>query len=120
MTRPKAYFQLLTLYKGTAMATSSTAAKTPASAKKSAPKKTAISPAKKVAVKKVTVKKVAVKKPAATKASASKSTMVSGFERYKMIEVAAYYLAEKKSFTGSAADYWVTAEKDIDKKLSKK
>ncbi len=109
MTRPKAY-RLLTLYKGIAMAASTTATKATASAKKSAPKKTAISPAKKVAVKKVAVKKV----------STAKSITVSGFERYKMIEVAAYYLAEKKSFTGSAADYWVTAEKDIDKKLSKK
>ena len=84
MTRPKAY-RLLTLYKGIAMATSTTATKATASAKKSAPKKTAISPAKKVAV-----KKVAVKKPAAKKVSTAKSTTVSGFERYKMIEVAAF------------------------------
>jgi Protein of unknown function (DUF2934) len=106
------------------MATSKTATITPTSAKKSAPKKAATSPAKKAVVKKVAVKKAAVKKPATKKAatkkiSTAKSTL-SGFERYKMIEVAAYYLAEKKGFTGNAADYWVTAEKDIDKKLSKK
>lgn len=97
------------------MATSKTATKTPTSAKKAAPKKAAASTAKKVAVKKPAAKKVAVKK-----VSSAKSTAVSGFERYKMIEVAAYYLAEKKGFAGNTADYWVTAEKEIAKKLAKK
>jgi hypothetical protein len=45
---------------------------------------------------------------------------MSGFERYKMIEVAAYYIAEKNGFAGHAADYWIAAEKEIDKKLAKK
>ena len=44
---------------------------------------------------------------------------MSGFERYKMIEVAAYYLAEKKSFAGNSTDYWVAAEAQIKKMLAK-
>jgi Protein of unknown function (DUF2934) len=87
------------------MAISKTATKAPASAKKAAPKKAATSTTKKVAVKKV---------------STPKSGSVSGFERYKMIEVAAYYMAEKKGFAGNSTDYWVAAEKEINKKLLKK
>ena len=75
---------------------------------------------KKAAPKKAPAKAAAVKKPAAKKASAPKSGSVSGFERYKMIEVAAYYMAEKKGFTGSSTDYWTAAEKEINKKLAKK
>jgi len=37
-----------------------------------------------------------------------------------MIEVAAYYLAEKDGFKGYAADYWIVAEKEIEKKLTGK
>ncbi len=92
------------------MAISKTATKTPTNAKKAA-----TSTAKKVAV-----KKVAAKKPAAKKVSTPKSGSVSGFERYKMIEVAAYYMAEKKGFAGNSTDYWVAAEKEINKKLAKK
>ncbi len=80
---------------------------------KAATKKPA--PAKKPAPKKATPKK-----PTTKKASAPKSAMMSGFERYKMIEVAAYYLAEKKGFSGHSADYWIAAEKEINKKLAKK
>lgn len=69
---------------------------------------------KKVAAKKETTKKEVVKK------SIKKNNGISGFERYKMIEVAAYYIAEKNGFAGHAADYWISAEKEIDKKLAKK
>jgi hypothetical protein len=99
------------------MATSKPAAKKPAPAKKTSVKKPA---AKKVAPKAAATKKVSAKKPAAKKTSAANVSTVSGFERYKMIEVAAYYMAEKKGFKGSSTDYWVAAEKEIDKKLAKK
>jgi hypothetical protein len=103
------------------MATSKPATKKPA-AKKSAPKKTIAKKAapKATTTKKAAAKKPAVKKPTAKKTSAPKSTTVSAFERYKMIEVAAYYLAEKKGFSGNSADYWTAAEKEIDKKLAGK
>ena len=41
-------------------------------------------------------------------------------ERQKMIEVAAYVLAEKNGFQGDAQKYWLQAEKDVDAKLGKK
>jgi hypothetical protein len=83
-----------------------------------APKKVAAQ--KKAAVKAVkeTVSKESAAKP--KKSSKNKAEPMSGFERYKMIEVAAYYLAEKSGFAGHAADYWVAAEKEIDKKGAKK
>ncbi len=97
------------------MATSKTT-KTPAVEKKPAAPKIAAAP-KPVAEKKPAVEK----KPAAKKTSTKKTvTANSPFERYKMIEVAAYYMAEKDGFKGSAADYWTAAEKEIDKKLGKK
>jgi predicted flap endonuclease-1-like 5' DNA nuclease len=52
------------------------------------------------------------------KQTAKNIQVVSGFERYKMIEVAAYYLAEKNGFAGSAADYWIDAEIMIDAKVA--
>lgn len=87
------------------MATTKT---TTAAKKPAAPKKAAASTA------------ATEKKPAARKASTKKTlTANSPFERYKMIEVAAYYIAEKDGFQGYAADYWIAAEKEIDKKLTK-
>jgi hypothetical protein len=99
------------------MATSKTATKKAATAKKTPVKKSA---ANKAAPKAAATKKVAAKKPAPKKASTAKPATMSGFERYKMIEVAAYYLAEKKGFAGHSADYWTAAEKEIDKKLAGK
>ena len=71
---------------------------------------------KKAAPKKAAVKKTSAKKTAVKKTSAKKTADMSGFERYKMIEVAAYYLAEKNGFAGNAADYWIAAEIVINKK----
>lgn len=75
-----------------------------------APKKTKAATAEK--------KQAAEKKPAAAKKvakpKASKSGSISSFERYKMIEVAAYYLAEKNGFAGSSVEYWTQAEQAFD------
>ena len=68
--------------------------------------------APKTAAKKAPSNKVAAPKKVAPKKTAD----MSGFERYKMIEVAAYYLAEKNGFAGNAADYWIAAEIVINKK----
>jgi hypothetical protein len=95
---------------------------------KASPKKKPASktPDKKTTAKKalsakvVAVKKVAPKKAAPKKTAAKKTEGMSGFERYKMIEVAAYYIAEKNGFAGHSTDYWAAAEKEIDKKLAKK
>lgn len=60
----------------------------------------------------------AVKKTSATKKAAPKRRKISPEERYRMIEVAAYYLAENNGFQGSTLDYWVAAEAQIDTMLS--
>lgn len=98
------------------MATTKTPKATAAAKEPAAPKKTA-EPKKSAAP-----KAAAEKKPAAKKETGAKKTAAanSPFERYKMIEVAAYYIAEKDNFQGHAADYWVAAEKEVDKKLAKK
>ena len=80
---------------------------------------TSKTPAKKPAAKKLAVaKKPATKKPVAKKISA-KARSISAEERYKMIEVAAYYIAERNSFKGNTLDFWTAAETEINKAISK-
>lgn len=83
----------------------------------------AVSPAKKTTTKSpvkkaATAKKPAAKKPVATKkVSTAKTRKISAEERYKMIEVAAYYIAENNNFQGSAIDFWIAAEEEVSKKV---
>ena len=77
------------------------------------------SPAKKAAPKaaaKKTVAKVAPK--AAAPAAASKKPAVNPEQRYKMIEEAAYYIAERHGFNGDSAYFWSLAEAEINAKLN--
>ncbi len=88
-----------------------------ASEEKAKPKKAADKPADKV-------KKTAANKPkasTATKKTSTAKTAKAGApeQRYRMIEVAAYYIAEKNGFAGNAADYWVQAEIEINAKYPK-
>lgn len=84
-----------------------------ASEEKAKPKKVAAKPAEKV-------KKTATAKPKASSTTKKTSTpKPAAPERYRMIEVAAYYIAEKHGFAGSAADYWVQAEIEINAKYPK-
>ena len=87
-----------------------------ASEEKAKPKKVAAKPADKV-------KKTAAKPKASTitkKTSTAKTAKAGAPEqRYRMIEVAAYYIAEKHGFAGNAADYWVQAEIEINAKYPK-
>lgn len=87
-----------------------TKAETKAAPKKAAPKKTA-----------TTVKTDAPKTAATAKKTAKpgNASSIAPSERYKMIEVAAYYIAEKNSFSGNAAEYWVMAEREISTKYPK-
>lgn len=64
-------------------------------------------------------KKVAVKKAPAKKASTSNSKNIDPGERYRMTEIAAYYMAERNNFAGCAVDYWIAAEAEVSKKLAK-
>ena len=70
-------------------------------------------PAKKAAPKAA----VAAKKPAAKAAVAAKKTAVTPEQRYKMIEEAAYYIAERHGFNGDSAYFWSLAEAEINAKL---
>lgn len=54
-----------------------------------------------------TTKATTAKKPTAKKTKAATSDLE---QRYRLIEVAAYYLAEKDGFAGSPVDYWIAAE----------
>ena len=65
----------------------------------------------------------APKKAAAPKAPAkprAKKAAVSPEERYRMIQDAAYYIAEKHGFTGDNHAFWLQAEQEIDAKLAAK
>lgn len=60
-------------------------------------------------------------KAATTKAPAkAKSVKKIGPEqRYKMVEMAAYYIAERHGFEGNPSDYWAQAEAQIEAMLGK-
>lgn len=102
--------------KVTAKATTSKAATTPKAVAKPAVKKAAVSAEKAVAPKVAAVKKVAVKKAVTKKSSPAPSAE----ERYRMVQDAAYYLAEKNNFKSSAMSYWIAAEREINEFLSGK
>ncbi|HEY9210462.1 MAG TPA: DUF2934 domain-containing protein [Methylotenera sp.] len=57
-------------------------------------------------------KTTAAKKPAAKKTKAATSDLE---QRYRLIEVAAYYIAEKDGFAASPVDYWIAAELQFSK-----
>lgn len=68
-----------------------------------------------------TAKKPAVKKSAAPKAKSAEKQVVaqpSAQERYRMVETAAYYIAERSAFQGCTTDHWAAAEIEIAEKLS--
>ncbi len=89
--------------------------KKPAMAKKAVAKKPK---AKKPAAKKVAPKKPVAKKSATKKPAMSKPNKISAEERYRMVEVAAYFMAERNKFAGSPIGYWTAAEVQIKKMLS--
>lgn len=109
------------------MATSKSAtAKKPAT-KPVAKKTTATATTKTAAARKpaATVKKsgpVAAKKPAArtTKAAPAKIAAPTPEQRYKMVQDAAYFIAEKNGFQAGSMDYWIAAEAEIAALLSGK
>jgi len=71
-----------------------------------------------------TVKKPAaatVKKAAPVKKSAPANTIKPLPEqRYRMVQDAAYFIAEKNGFKAGSLDYWIAAEAEIDMLLSGK
>lgn len=68
-------------------------------------------PAKKVAAKAVAV-------PKAKPVKKQKMAQPSAQERYRMVETAAYYIAERSGFQGCTTDHWAAAELEIANKLA--
>jgi len=62
-------------------------------------------------------KKTASAKPAASAKTKSSARKISAEERYKMTEVAAYFLAERNGFKGNPVEYWEQAEAQISQLL---
>ncbi len=95
-----------------------TTASKPAATKPAVAKAAVAKPvAKKAVAKKPVAKKAAIKKPAVKKSNGSKPTKISAEERYRMVEVAAYFMAERNKFAGNPAGYWTAAEAQIKKML---
>jgi hypothetical protein len=62
----------------------------------------------------------AAKKTAPRAAAAGKAAAPTPEQRYRMVQEAAYYIAEKNGFAGGAMDYWIAAEAQIEALLSGK
>ncbi|MDD5301440.1 MAG: DUF2934 domain-containing protein [Gallionella sp.] len=83
-------------------------------AAKAAPKKVAVKKAAAPAAKKkVPAQKAATARPVANKTAAQPTPE----ERYRMVQTAAYFIAERNGFGGCSADHWVAAELEIAGKL---
>jgi hypothetical protein len=54
------------------------------------------------------------------KPAAHKGNGLTPEQHYKMIQDAAYFMAEKNGFAGGAMDYWIAAEAQIEMQLSDK
>lgn len=83
----------------------------------------------KPAVKKTATTSKAVAAPAAEKKPATRAKVApakavaaapSPEQRYRMVQDAAYFLAEKNGFQGGAMDYWIAAEIEVAAALSGK
>ncbi|OGS72621.1 MAG: hypothetical protein A2063_00645 [Gallionellales bacterium GWA2_60_142] len=59
----------------------------------------------------VAEKKTTARKAAAPKAK--KAATPSPEERYRMVETAAYFIAERHGFQGNSTEHWVEAERQI-------
>lgn len=116
------------------MATSTTAKKPAAKKTPVTSKSAAVATTKKVTAKVATTKTATAKKPttpvakAAPKSAVAKkaaparkaSSAPSAEERYRMVQEAAYYIAEKNGFAGGDMSYWIEAEAQINRLLSGK
>ena len=77
--------------------------KAPASPKKPRTRTTTDAPA---------AKNTSARRSTASAAAPGKNQM-SAEERYRMVEVAAYFLAERNHFKGNPVEYWTQAEAQI-------
>lgn len=92
-----------------AKTTAQKAAAKPAATKKPAAPKTTAKPA--------AAKPAVAKKPAVKKAAVAKTASPNAEQRYRMVEEAAYYIAERYGFEGDSQVFWAEAEIQISKQL---
>lgn len=90
------------------------------SVKATGPAKSPVTTQKSAAKKAPSKKATARKAPAAKPAESTAPDRVSPEERYKMVQEAAYYLAEKQHFVVDSLEVWVEAEKQVDAMLAAK
>lgn len=76
-------------------------------------------PAKKTPAKITSVSKPAVKKSASVKPVAEQAAKPTPEERYRMVETAAYFIAERSGFRGCTTEHWAAAEIEIAARLDK-
>ncbi|MBI5429191.1 MAG: DUF2934 domain-containing protein [Nitrosomonadales bacterium] len=107
----------------TAGATKASAASKPRVAKTATETPAKKPPAKKPVAKKATAAATETKKVAAakTKPAAAKKAKAQPTpeERYRMVETAAYFIAERHGFQGDSTGHWVAAEAEIAALLGK-
>jgi hypothetical protein len=100
-----------------------TAAKKAATAAKKVPEKTTASAVKKSAAP-AAGRKLLAKKTATTRAEPSvagrKSARPPLEEHYRLVETAAYFIAERNGFQGHPTDHWTAAELEIAARLGTK
>lgn len=89
--------------------------------KKPVAKKTTTKPSTAVVKKTAASTKAKAVTPATAKAPAKAKGVkkIGAEQRYKMVEMAAYYIAERHGFEGSPSDYWIQAEAQIEAMLGK-
>jgi len=93
-------------------------AKAPAVKKAVVPAAVKKAPAKKAAVAKPGKAAVTKPVPSNTKKMAAKPVAKpSPEERYRLVETAAYFIAERHDFQGNSTDHWAAAEIEIAAKL---
>ncbi len=99
------------------MAPQKAAAKRPPAIEKPA---RAITPAAKKAIVPVAAKKAPAQKTVASSTRTAAKKIVAQptpEERYRMVQTAAYFIAERNGFCGNPADHWAAAEREIAKRL---
>jgi 2-polyprenyl-3-methyl-5-hydroxy-6-metoxy-1,4-benzoquinol methylase len=88
-----------------------------ATSKSAKPAKKAVAPTPKAAKKAAAPVAKPVKAAAVPAKPATAKSALTPEQRYRMIQEAAYYIAERKGFVANPAEDWAEAEAQIDAKL---
>lgn len=103
--------------------TKSVTSSTPANPAASAQKASAKTPAKATRAASAatdTGKKAPARKATATSPHQSAYTGVSNEERYRYVAEAAYFIAERDGFSADPVDYWLQAECEVERMITKR